>query len=62
MTPPQQPPPLKSEPRALGPSAPSYSSFGEWAWRGGGGIAFFLKKLTFLGLHPWHVEILRLGV
>ncbi|XP_020942517.1 putative E3 ubiquitin-protein ligase UNKL isoform X12 [Sus scrofa] len=28
MTPPQQPPPLKSEPRALGPSAPSYSSFG----------------------------------
>uniref|UniRef100_A0A8C6CP04 Unk like zinc finger n=1 Tax=Moschus moschiferus TaxID=68415 RepID=A0A8C6CP04_MOSMO len=28
MTPPQQPPPLKSEPRALGPSASSYNSFG----------------------------------
>uniref|UniRef100_A0A8C3YQJ1 Unk like zinc finger n=1 Tax=Catagonus wagneri TaxID=51154 RepID=A0A8C3YQJ1_9CETA len=28
MTPPQQPPPLKSEPRAPGPSAPSYGSFG----------------------------------
>lgn len=30
MTPPQQPPPLKSEPRALGPSVSSYNSFGEW--------------------------------
>lgn len=30
MTPPQQPPPLKSEPRALGPAASSYNSFGEW--------------------------------
>ncbi|XP_057605011.1 putative E3 ubiquitin-protein ligase UNKL isoform X2 [Hippopotamus amphibius kiboko] len=28
MTPPQQPPALKSEPRALGPSASSYNSFG----------------------------------
>ncbi|KAJ1067369.1 hypothetical protein K5549_010487 [Capra hircus] len=28
MTPPQQPPPLKSEPRALGPSVSSYNSFG----------------------------------
>ncbi|XP_065780039.1 putative E3 ubiquitin-protein ligase UNKL isoform X1 [Muntiacus reevesi] len=28
MTPPQQPPPLKSEPRALGPAASSYNSFG----------------------------------
>ncbi|XP_066868899.1 putative E3 ubiquitin-protein ligase UNKL isoform X7 [Kogia breviceps] len=28
MTPPQQPPALKSEPRALGPPAPSYNSFG----------------------------------
>ncbi|XP_058141537.1 putative E3 ubiquitin-protein ligase UNKL [Dasypus novemcinctus] len=28
MTPPQQPPPLKSEPRLLGSSAPSYSSLG----------------------------------
>ncbi|XP_064334371.1 putative E3 ubiquitin-protein ligase UNKL isoform X2 [Camelus dromedarius] len=28
MTPPQQPPPLKSEPRVLGPSGGSYNSFG----------------------------------
>lgn len=29
MTPPQQPPPLKSEPRVLGSSASSYNSLGE---------------------------------